>query len=50
MNYAAPSIFMLQTTPRPASPAAHSTKQAWRLADDSRAIRGRVHAVVGPPG
>ncbi len=31
---------------RPASPAAHSTKQARRLADESPAIRGRVHAFV----
>jgi len=31
---------------RPASPAAHTTKQASNLADESRAIRGRVHAVV----
>ena len=33
---------------RPASPAAHTTKQASNLADESRAIRGRVHAVVRP--
>jgi len=31
---------------RPASPAAHTTHQARRLAHESRAIRGRVHAVV----
>ncbi len=35
-----------QAAERPASPAAHSTHQARRLADESRAIRGRVHAVV----
>jgi len=34
---------------RPASPAAHTTHQARRLADESRAIRGRVHAVVRRP-
>ncbi len=31
---------------RPASPAAHSTWLRPSLADESRAIRGRVHAVV----
>jgi len=31
---------------RPASPAAHSTYQAWRLAHEINANRGRVHAVV----
>ena len=37
----------MRAAQRPASPAAHSMKQARRLADESRAIRGRVHAVVG---
>ena len=35
-----------QAAERPASPAAHSTHQPRRLADESRATRGRVHAVV----
>jgi hypothetical protein len=34
------------TTERPASPAAHSMKQAFKMTDESRALRGRVHAVV----
>jgi len=35
-----------QSSQRPASPAAHATKQARRLADGINAIRGRVQAVV----
>lgn len=31
---------------RRASPAAHATKQAFKLTDESRAFRGRVHAFV----
>jgi hypothetical protein len=37
-----------EATERSASPAAHSTNQARRLADEGSAIRGRVHAVVRP--
>jgi hypothetical protein len=36
----------LEATERLASPAAGTTEQARRLADDINAIRGRVHAVV----
>jgi hypothetical protein len=42
------SSFQIQrgAAERPASPAARTTYQARRLADDINAIRGRVHAVV----
>ncbi len=42
------SSFQIQrgAAERPASPAAHSTEVRPSLADESRAIRGRVHAVV----
>jgi hypothetical protein len=40
---------VLAAVERPASPAAHTMKQARRLADEGNAIRGRVHAVVSPP-
>jgi hypothetical protein len=45
------SSFQIQrgAAERPASPAAHTTHQARRLADESNAIRGRVHAVVRRP-
>jgi hypothetical protein len=35
---------------RPASPAAHATAVRPSLADESHAIRGRVHAVIGVRG
>ena len=39
-------VGLTRNAERPASPAAHSTHQARRLADEGNAIRGRVHAVV----
>jgi hypothetical protein len=38
-----------EATERPASPAAHSTEQAFKLTDESSATRGRVHADVRLP-
>jgi hypothetical protein len=40
------SNIQLAAAERPASPAAHISKQTFKLTDESNATRGRVHAVV----